>query len=66
MKGQMPYGEMQPFQAATGVSNGTLRLKVPEQCPKEFAEMLEMCWAFEPQKRPNMQELFNALSDCHV
>ena len=65
-RGRMPYGEMLPFQAATGVANGSLKLDVPSQCPKEFAVVLERCWAFEAQERPKMQEIYDELAKCIV
>jgi hypothetical protein len=63
-KGQPPYSNLQPFQAATGVLSGKLKLQVPPQSPTQFAPTLERCWAFNAQDRPTFQELFDVLTEC--
>jgi RYK receptor-like tyrosine kinase len=59
--GATPYGDLPPFEAATSVMHGKLKLEVPKKCPEGFS-LLQKCWTFNPQERPTIQDLFDQLS----
>lgn len=50
--GRIPYEDMTPVQAAFAVVHKNVRPKLPENCPLAMAKLIEMCWAQNPEKRP--------------
>ena len=42
------------------------RLPLPSGCPPNLYTVLTKCWAYEPTKRPNFQELKMVLSETLI
>ena len=55
---QWPYKGKPIGQIVKEVSNGK-RLLIPDNCPKELADLIQLTWAHDPTKRPD----FSTISD---
>lgn len=51
--GRVPYEDMTPVQAAFAVVHKNVRPKLPENCPLAMTKLIEMCWAQNPERRPD-------------
>ncbi|WVZ99270.1 hypothetical protein U9M48_044598 [Paspalum notatum var. saurae] len=61
--GSLPYEEMTPLQAAFAVVNKNLRPVIPSSCPAALKLLIERCWAWQPEKRPEFQQIVSILED---
>lgn len=52
MNRKEPYEEMEAIQVALGVLHDGLRPVVPDGTPKDFALLMQRCWAQNPDDRP--------------
>jgi hypothetical protein len=52
--GATPYQNMDKFEIAKKIVEGKT-LEIPSLCPKEISKLIQSCWAFEPEQRPNFQ-----------
>ncbi|KAL6079948.1 Receptor-interacting serine/threonine-protein kinase 3 [Balamuthia mandrillaris] len=57
-----PYpGESSPYNIALQVIDG-MRPIIPEDCPKEFRELMQDCWKKNRDERPDFESLENRLA----
>eukprot|EP00884_Botryococcus_braunii_P004692 jgi/Botrbrau1/14223/Bobra.0254s0012.1 len=52
-----PYEAMTPIQAAVGVVQDNLRPPIPDGIPRRLRDLIERCWAADPEIRPTFPEL---------
>ncbi|CAM6106557.1 unnamed protein product [Calypogeia fissa] len=65
--GLTPYEEMTTVQAAFAVVHKHLRPQIPDNCPRPLKELMEECWAENPDKRPSFWQIVERLEqfqDC--
>lgn len=62
LTGKLPYEYLTPLQAAVGVVQKGLRPTVPKNTIPKLAELLEMCWQEDPQRRPDFSEILDILN----
>lgn len=65
--GEIPYHDMSTIQAAFAVVDKEVRPPVPANCPRPLKELMEECWATNPDKRPSFYEIVKRLDqfqDC--
>ncbi|KAL5730396.1 hypothetical protein ACHQM5_003222 [Ranunculus cassubicifolius] len=53
----IPYEHMTPVQAAFAVVNKKLRPVIPADCPPALRALIELCWAVNPDKRPDFWQI---------
>ncbi|KAE9548675.1 hypothetical protein FO519_008108 [Halicephalobus sp. NKZ332] len=61
---QTPYQDATNDEKAAimmGIGRGLLKLNIPNNCPKEQAELLTRCWEAEDWKRPTMGEVIEMI-----
>ncbi|XP_051133950.1 serine/threonine/tyrosine-protein kinase HT1-like isoform X2 [Andrographis paniculata] len=58
--GTIPYEDMSPVQAAFAVD---LRPVVPTDCPLPMKALIEQCWSFQPDKRPEFWQIVEVLEE---
>lgn len=61
--GSLPYEDMTPLQAAFAVVNKNLRPVIPSSCPAALKLLIEQCWAWQPEKRPEFQQIVSILEN---
>nr|ACG29221.1 protein kinase [Zea mays] len=61
--GSLPYEDMTPLQAAFAVVNKNLRPVIPLSCPAALKLLIEQCWSWQPEKRPDFQQIVSILED---
>ncbi|GAV74330.1 Pkinase_Tyr domain-containing protein [Cephalotus follicularis] len=59
--GTIPYEDMNPIQAAFAVVNKNLRPPIPGNCPPALRALIEQCWLFQPEKRPEFWQVVKVL-----
>uniref|UniRef100_M4BH68 non-specific serine/threonine protein kinase n=1 Tax=Hyaloperonospora arabidopsidis (strain Emoy2) TaxID=559515 RepID=M4BH68_HYAAE len=59
---QCPYEGLTQIQAALGVLNNNLRPKVPENCSPLFKQLMTLCWASAPERRPSFETVLEILN----
>ena len=42
------------------------RPKIPENVPREFAELMISCWSYNPKKRPTFDEIIDKLNEMKL
>lgn len=52
-----PYEAMTPIQAAVGVVQDNLRPLIPDGTNRRLRDLMERCWASDPEIRPTFPEL---------
>lgn len=57
----IPFHEMNPEQAAFAVAQKNARPPLPASCPPAFSHLISRCWATNPDKRPQFQEIVSIL-----
>ncbi|KAL2612981.1 hypothetical protein R1flu_024673 [Riccia fluitans] len=65
--GHMPYEEMSAIQAAFAVAHKHTRPAIPDSCPRPLKQLMEECWAENPEKRPHFWQIvqrLDELQDC--
>ncbi|KAL2931931.1 Serine/threonine-protein kinase HT1 [Bienertia sinuspersici] len=61
VSGKIPYEDMTPIQAAYAVVNKNLRPAFPKDCPPAMRALIEQCWSFQPDKRPEFWQVVKVL-----
>jgi len=51
------------FQIAMQVAEKQLRNTIPRSCPSKFADLINECWAPEPEDRPSATEILEKLKN---
>lgn len=57
-----PYPGIPDQEVAIAVRQGQLHPTIPTDCPKDMANLLLDCWAFDPSSRPTAADLIHRLS----
>ncbi|GAM21790.1 hypothetical protein SAMD00019534_049650 [Acytostelium subglobosum LB1] len=52
LTGEIPFSDLDGSQASAQVAYAGLRPPIPENCHKEFADLLVQCWQTDPADRP--------------
>ena len=63
--GQIPYGEIDPFEMAAYLREG-YRIAQPMNCPDELFTVLAYCWNTNPDDRPKFSQLLICLQDFYT
>ncbi|RIA93371.1 hypothetical protein C1645_819447 [Glomus cerebriforme] len=59
---ELPYGEFSPEKITKKILKGEYPPQKPVQrTPTEFQSIIERAWTQEPEKRPNIEKLYNSL-----
>ncbi|PRP88303.1 hypothetical protein PROFUN_03412 [Planoprotostelium fungivorum] len=61
--GRTPYLEMSNSEVIDHVTSGG-RLKKPERCPDRMWNIVVECWHEDPQKRPNISEICESVTEA--
>ncbi|CAL4902227.1 unnamed protein product [Urochloa decumbens] len=61
--GSLPYEDMTPLQAAFAVVNKNLRPVIPSSCPAAVKFLIEQCWSWSPDKRPEFRQIVPILEN---
>jgi len=61
-----PFEEMNQFRVMYLVVNENLKPEVPEDCPKNFGDIINSCLQFEPENRPDFKMLINSLENINI
>ncbi|CAL5095852.1 unnamed protein product [Urochloa decumbens] len=61
--GSLPYEDMTPLQAAFAVVNKNLRPVIPSSCPVAVKFLIEQCWSWSPDKRPEFRQIVPILEN---
>ncbi|KAL6052490.1 CLL4A clavata1-like receptor S/T protein kinase protein [Balamuthia mandrillaris] len=62
--GELPYEELANLQVSLAVVSEGRRLEPPKDAPKVFVELMSMCFATQPEDRPNFTSMNAMLSDA--
>ena len=57
LMGEVPYGNLQPVQAAIAVVQKNLRPPLPGRGPPGVDALLERCWSRDAKARPTFAEI---------
>ncbi|KAK4485025.1 hypothetical protein RD792_007633 [Penstemon davidsonii] len=57
----LPFQGMTPVQAAFAVADKNERPPLPASCQPALAHLIKCCWAVNPSKRPDFNEIVSAL-----
>lgn len=58
-----PYpGEEQDLELAMAVAHKGKRPKIPDYCPKDYADLMTQCWQEDPGDRPDFVEILQRLA----
>jgi serine/threonine protein kinase len=63
--GKTPYPGMTNVEAIEKVTHG-YRMPVPDNCPKEIAVWMEMCWNEKPENRPIFSTILKELTEFFI
>lgn len=63
-KGGFPYPTVGNHELLVYLGSGQ-RLQRPENCSVELYELMLGCWADDPQKRPNFNDILSKLEPSH-
>lgn len=58
---QEPYGGQKGVQIAYAAAEQGMRPKIPDDCPPEYSELMQQCWASSPGERPTFQQILKRL-----
>jgi hypothetical protein len=75
VSGEIPYEGMDPskrlfengclmnflVQAGIAVASENLRPKIPENCDKDWASLIQKCWHQNPKERPDFFQIMGIL-----
>ncbi|KAK8457402.1 hypothetical protein SEVIR_3G180400v4 [Setaria viridis] len=61
--GSLPFEDMTPLQAAFAVVNKNLRPVIPSSCPAAVKFLIEQCWSWQPEKRPEFRQIVSILEN---
>ncbi|OAY83907.1 Serine/threonine-protein kinase HT1, partial [Ananas comosus] len=59
----IPFSEMTPEQAAFAVSQKNARPPLPATCPPALSHLISQCWATNPEKRPQFEDIVEILEN---
>ncbi|XP_072999019.1 serine/threonine/tyrosine-protein kinase HT1-like [Typha latifolia] len=57
----IPFNDMTPEQAAFAVAQKNARPPLPPSCPPAFSHLIKQCWATNPDKRPQFEDIVTIL-----
>ncbi len=57
----MPFNGMTIGQVFWAVAVNDQRPDIPPECPPEYAELMQACWAREPSERPGFSSIVRTL-----
>ncbi|XP_072964888.1 serine/threonine/tyrosine-protein kinase HT1-like [Typha angustifolia] len=57
----IPFNDMTPEQAAFAVAQKNARPRLPPSCPPAFSHLIKRCWATNPDKRPQFEDIVTIL-----
>ena len=58
----VPLAHLPAFQVAAEVVRTNLRPSIPSNCPTSLAELLQQCWAQNPEERPEFSDIYERLN----
>jgi len=58
---QFPYAELKNSAVIIKVLKGE-RLEIPSTCPREFKDLIELCWSHDPIQRPRSLDVLNLIT----
>jgi serine/threonine protein kinase len=61
-----PYENIRYTAVIVSVVKNGERLPIPEDCPKEFAALIEACWQQDPKKRPTVESVLASLAKMNM
>ncbi|CAL9117934.1 unnamed protein product [Musa textilis] len=61
LTGEEPYADMHYGEVIGGLLHNTLRPPVPVSCNKEWRNLMEQCWAADPEQRPTFTQIASCL-----
>jgi Protein tyrosine and serine/threonine kinase len=53
----IPYDGMQPVQVVAAVLGRRERPRIPSRCPAPLSQLMQQCWAHDPNVRPSFNEI---------
>eukprot|EP00270_Netrium_digitus_P011444 TRINITY_DN3641_c0_g3_i1.p1 TRINITY_DN3641_c0_g3~~TRINITY_DN3641_c0_g3_i1.p1 ORF type:complete len:655 (-),score=150.28 TRINITY_DN3641_c0_g3_i1:80-1966(-) len=59
---KIPYSDYSPVQAAVGVALNDLRPEIPANCPDWLRQLMQKCWARDPEARPTFAQVLSQLA----
>jgi len=60
---RLPFPDLDTFEVAMGVVDGSLRLKIDDTLvPRALADLMRRCWIAEPKDRPSFGGIVRGLS----
>ncbi|WNE40368.1 MAG: Serine/threonine-protein kinase PknD [Mycoplasmataceae bacterium] len=63
-KNAFPFNHLKDDVAVMfGIGSGTLREEIPTETPAELAEIIELCWRFEPSERISLNDIEQELDN---
>jgi len=65
-RGKEPYEDQEVLEVALGVSQGLLRLSIPDDCPEQWKKLMLACWAQDPKDRPDFDDMLSILESNHL
>ena len=60
---ELPYENKSTFEAAAAVAMESVRPPFPDGIPSTYQQLVEECWQDDPDKRPQFEEIVDALSE---
>jgi len=57
-----PWASLPAMDIAMKVCFENLRLVIPDNCEPLFSKLMKDCWSTDPEKRPSMKQLYEALT----
>jgi ABC-type phosphate transport system substrate-binding protein/tRNA A-37 threonylcarbamoyl transferase component Bud32 len=61
--GQQPYADLQMIEIIFGVTNDQMRPPISAIDEPDLADLIQRCWAQEPERRPSFDEILAILRD---
>ena len=58
----VPLPHLPAYQVAVEAAKGNLRPSIPSNCPAPLAELLQQCWAQNPEERPEFSDICERLN----
>jgi serine/threonine protein kinase len=62
--GQQPYHPLTPLQAGAQVAEGKLRLRLDPSVHPAVVPVMDTCFSFEPENRPDAAGIINMLNNA--
>lgn len=58
---QVPFDGLLYFDILTRILTEKSRLEIPEDCPREYTQLMSDCWDEDPKKRPAFSQIIPRL-----